>query len=99
MNSAKAIKKTRKPHTCDGCCCKIPIGSAAYSIFGVKDGDVYSGYLCVPCDAIFERHYREFDPYDEGWAIGDILTGAKEAGFDSVADWVEQLDKVKEVKS
>ena len=96
--STKAIKATRKEHQCCGCYGIIPKGSAAFYYFGISDGDATFGYQCVPCYGVWDRHYHKIDPDGEGYGFGDILECARESGFNTVAEWLESLDKSKEVQ-
>ena len=65
----REVKKTRKDHKCLGCCEKLPIGSTAFYISGVYEGDFGAYYLCIPC-----REYLDRNPIERGdfWSGGDL---------------------------
>jgi len=65
----RKVKKTRKEHKCFGCIIKLPIGSTAFYISSVYEGNFGTYYLCIKC-----RGYLDKNPEvaREGYFEGDI---------------------------
>lgn len=62
--------KTRKKHTCFGCCENISIGTTVSHVVSVESGDLTSAYWCDKCQKILD----EVDHLDaeEGFFEGQI---------------------------
>jgi hypothetical protein len=53
-NEFQSIREvlTRKPHRCEECRTNLPAGSRAVYIAGKYEGDMFSMYLCLVCNAM-----------------------------------------------
>jgi hypothetical protein len=71
--------KTRKKHTCQGCCVDIDIGDSALTWSGFDAGEFFSVYLCGSCGEIYLENQLEINK--------NILDGAYE-GF--ISDYVDE---------
>lgn len=71
--SSKKIKKTRKSHTCFGCCKKIPTGSEAMVESGVFDGEFNCNYFCKNCSDYLDKYFEPVngDIYEQGFIDED----------------------------
>ena len=71
------LVKTRKPHNCWGCCKKMPKGSDMWANTSAEDV-IYTVHWCLVCNSILEEHGSEMDPYNDGYAYGDLEGMANE---------------------
>jgi hypothetical protein len=51
--------KTRKPHKCEGCFEKVPVGTEITNCSGVYEGEFYNHYMCDPCLEWFDKEANE----------------------------------------
>lgn len=86
MHESKVVK-TRKDHTCEGCCADIPKGSNVGYHKGMFDGGFYSYYLCDECTDFIKNLDAEAlrSLAEEGFHRGDIGEWRREAERESVA--------------
>lgn len=75
----RRVKSSRKIHSCSGCDCKIPKGSAYTYFVGIYEGDFYSGHMCDICDKFISKYPRLFD--DVEFEEGSLPEYSQYAGF------------------
>lgn len=69
LNEWKAIKKTKKDHSCFGCRHVIPSGSEAHYYVGVFEGEFSAHHYCIPCYNFLDKHHHYFE---EGIFCGEV---------------------------
>ena len=71
---SKKIKKTRKPHRCEYCGAKIPIGSSCRNEVGIWDGDFNHYYRCLRC-VLFMDMFRDRQDEELGCLHDEVMDG------------------------
>lgn len=75
------VNTTRKNHKCLGCLSTIPIGTTAFYIVAVFEGDFGAYRLCIPCRDYLERNPGE---YGDFWSEGDLGSARRQEERENV---------------
>jgi len=67
---SKIVKHTKKPHRCEFCGVKIPVGSSCHNEVGTYCGDFNNYYLCERCRTLLTSKQGPWD--NDGDELGEF---------------------------